>query len=400
MQKLKRILKIFSINLILLTGLSELVFTSYYYVKDGAYLSVPEKLALEKSSFDIERPNKIACNKHGNVLAPHPYLVFIHPSRPECKSHSNNTGHRGPDVPLVRNSDNYTVMILGGSVANQLFQFEADEIRAYFQKKHPQKNIVVLNGSLEGWKQPQQLFMLQMYGEVIDAAISIEGYNEMMFNYRLGYNLRFDTPFLPGYRKANPALQTPKERMVIQMSVWLFDTMNETPVVRRSKTAYFVSNIIRDGLAKRISQTSKASSVDHSLKHLEKILSLPPEWNTEQKKQLALEQYLKYLTLMNATANAYGISLAIFLQPAPALHKALSTEEKGIVGSLDYRDDYLLFEKTLLANNKTLPIYSLLDVFTSHPDTIYKDGIHYYRESAGSSLVMNRIYQTLDKQGW
>jgi hypothetical protein len=400
MSGFKRFLLIFAANLAIFILLSELVFTGYYYVSDGQYLSVAEKLAAEKSSFDIEKQKTIPCNKHNNVLVPHPYLVFIHTSRPECKSWSNNTGHRGPDVPLIHNPDNYTVMILGGSVANQLFQFKADEMRAYFAKKHPHKNIVILNGSLEGWKQPQQLFMLQLYGEVIDAAISIEGYNEMMFNYRLGYSLRFDTPFLPGYRKANPGILSTRERIAIDISAWLFDVVNENRLLRRSKTAYFVSHQIRRGLEQHISEVSESSSLDDSLKHLEKILPLPPEWSAEQKKQHAIQQYIKYLSLMNATAKTYGISLAIFLQPAPALYKTLTTEEKNIVGELGYGDDYLLFEKNLLAQGKTLPVYSLLDVFANSHDTLYKDGIHYYRESAGPSLVMNRIYQTLDKQHW
>jgi len=399
-QKFKRILKICSINLIILIGLSELVFIGYYYIKDGAYFSVPEKLASEKSSFDIEKPDNIACNKHGNVLVPHPYLVFVHTSRPECKSWSNNTGHRGPDVPLTRNRDDYTVMILGGSVANQLFQFKAEEIRAYFQKKHPQKNIVVLNGSLEGWKQPQQLFMLQMYGEVIDAAISIEGYNEMIFNYRLNYVLRFDTPFLPGYRKANPGFLSTRERVAMDISVWIFDVMNSNRILRQSKTAYFVSDKIRNSLAQEMNKVSESSSVDASLKHLEKILSVPAEWSPEQRRQHAIHQYLKYLSLMHATSKAYGISLAIFLQPAPALYKRLSAEETNIVGDLSYRADYAEFEKTLLEEGKSLPVYSLLDVFANTEETIYKDGIHYRRESTGPSLVTNRMYQLLDKQGW
>lgn len=400
MQKLKRFLKIFSINLILLIGLSELVFVSYYYLEDGNYLSVPEKLAAEKSSFDVEKQKTIACNKYNNVLVPHPYLVFVHTSRPECKSWSNNTGHRGPDVPFVRNHNNYTVMILGGSVANQLFQFKAEDIRMYFQKKHPQKNIVILNGSLEGWKQPQQLFMLEMYGEVIDAAISIEGYNEMIFNYRLGYNLRFDTPFLPGYRKANPGFLSTRERIAIDVSAWLFDVINENRLLRRSKTTYFISHQIRNGLERQISGNSDSSSIDDPLKHLETILPLPSEWSPEQKKQHAIDQYLKYLSLMNTVAKTYGIPLAVFLQPAPALHKPLSANETSITGDLSYQADYVLFEKSLLSHNKTLPVYSLLDVFANTKETIYKDGIHYRRESSGPSLVMNRIYQVLDQQGW
>jgi len=390
-----RFLRILIINLLILLCLMELLFIGYYYVIDQAYVSVPDKLASEKSSFDVEKQKTVACNKHNNILAPHPYLVFVHTSRPECRSFSNNTGHRGPEVPLVRRPDYYTVMILGGSVANQIFQFKSEEIRAYFQEKYPGRQVVILNGSLEGWKQPQQLFMLQMYGEVIDAAISIEGFNEMIFNYRQGYQLRFDTPFIPGYRKANPGFLSTRERVVIDISAWLFDVVNDNRVLRRSKAAYFISDTLRSALEHHISDHEAPTD---SLEHLSRILPLPAEWGAEQKKQHALEQYLKYLSLMNATAKNFGIPLAVFLQPAPALHKPLSSEELNVVGDLAYRDDYQWFEQQLLAHKKNLPVISMLDVFASTPATIYKDGIHYHKESEGPTLIVNRIQQELNRR--
>jgi hypothetical protein len=397
MRKALRILALLVINLAVLILLSELVFTGYYFHKDGQYLSVAEKLAQEKSSFEVEKQKTIPCNKYNNVLAPHPYLTFIHVSRPECNSFANNTGHRGPDVPLVKNDRDYVVMILGGSVANQLFQFEQAGIQQYFQKKHPDKNVVILNGSLEGWKQPQQLFMLQMYGEVIDAAISIEGFNEMIFDRRLDYRLRFDAPFLPGYRKANAGFLTDEERSAIWMSSKLFDLVNNSSVLRHSKTAYFFSDLIRSRLEQNINRQSDLDSFhEGALQHLEKIFVLPDGWSSEQRRDFAIAQYIKYLSLMNATAKQYHIPIAIFLQPAPAIDKPLSDEERKLVDDLGYRDDYLLFEQQILKHSDTLPVYSLLHVFSGIDEAIYKDGIHYRQDSSGSERVMTRIYQVLD----
>jgi len=396
MRKGFHLLWIIAINMILMIVLSELLFTAYYYIKDRQYISVSEKLAQEKSSFEVEKQQTIPCNKYNNVLAPHPYLTFIHISRPECNSYANNTGHRGPDVPLIKNPKDYVVMILGGSVANQLFQFKHEEIEVFFQKKHPDKNVIILNGSLEGWKQPQQLFMLQMYGEVIDAAISIEGFNEMIFNRRLDYELRFDTPFLPGYRKANAGFLSDSERGVIWLNGELFDLINNHALLRQSKTAYFISSEIRKHLEKNIVRKNDLDSLQEgSLQHLDKIFSLPKDWDLDKRRNYAINQYIKYLSLMNATANQYHIKLAIFLQPAPAIGKPLTDDERKLTDDLGYKDDYLLFEREILKQKNTLPVYSLLQAFKDEKESIYKDGIHYREDSPGPTLVMNQIYKQI-----
>jgi len=385
------------VNLILIAALSEALFTGYYYLKDKRYISVPEKLTEERSSFDVEKQRTIPCNKYNNILAPHPYLTFIHISRPECNSYANNTGHRGPDVPLIKNPNDYIVMVLGGSVANQLFQFKHEELENFFKKKHPDKNIIILNGSLEGWKQPQQLFMLQMYGEVIDAAISIEGFNEMIFNRRLDYRLRFDTPFLPGYRKANAGFLSDQERSTIWLSGKLFDLIGNNIVLRHSKTAYFITRTLRDHLEKNVGRKNDMDSLQEgSLQPLEKVFTLPVDWSLEKRRGYAIDQYIKYLSLMNATAKQYHIKLEIFLQPAPAIDKPLTDEELQVTDDLGYKEDYLLFEKQITKQQNVLPVHSLLDTFKTEKESIYKDGIHYREDSPGPTLVMNRIYQQLN----
>ena len=380
------------INLALVIAGSELLFTAYYYTKDGRYQSVADKLAAEKSSFDVEKTSEGPCNRHHNVLIAHPYLAFVHTSRPECNALANNTGHRGPDVPYHKNPDDYVVMMLGGSVAHQLYQFEHEQLQTWLQKKHPDKHVIVLNGALEGWKQPQQLFMLQLYGDVIDAAFTVEGANEVMFNRRLNYNVRFDAPFLAGFRKANPQYQSDAEQRAMVLSSWIFDTLQDNAVLSHSKTAYFIGEQWRAHLAIK----ALAKNDLDQLGQLRTIYELPKDWSFEQKRSDAIAQYIKYLGLMNATAKQYHIRFAIFLQPVPALNKPLSADEQAVVGDLNYRDDYQLFTNELLNPKNNLPIVSLVNVFDGVNETIYKDSIHYLQESSGPGRVITRIEQTLD----
>lgn len=391
-----RLASLIAINLLLAIIIAESACIAYYYAKDGRYVSVPDKLASEKSSFEVEKSGNKACNKHKRVLSPHPYLVFTNTSRPECNAPANNSGHRGPDIPLVKNNNQYVVMWLGGSVANQIYQLHHEDIEAYFRKKHPDKTILLLNGSLEAWKQPQQLFMLQLYSDVIDEAVSLEGYNEVIFNYRLEYRVRFDTPFLPGYRKANNSLLTEAEQDVINRSSALFDTVNNNSLLRHSKTAYFILDKTRAGLETRTVREKDLESLQSgTLKHLGPLFLLPDNWSREQRRNHAIEQYHKYLQLMQSSARQYNIRLSVFLQPAPAIGKTLTELEKQVVGDLTYGEDYQLFSRSILGD-RSLRVYSLLDVFAGNTDSIYRDGIHYNEKSAGSALVVQRILDILD----
>jgi hypothetical protein len=99
---------------------------------------------------------------------------------------------------------------------------------------------------------------------------------------------------------------------------------------------------------------------------------------------------------MEQTARQFNIHLSIFLQPAPALYKTLTPEEKKVVGDLSYEADYRLFTDHLLKSR--LPVYSLLKVFMDTPETIYKDGIHVRKNSTGSQQVVSEIFQILDQQ--
>lgn len=397
MSKKQSLALLLLVNLLLLVVISEAIFIGYYYLRDGRYISVPEKLAADKSSFEVEKTGDKPCNKHKRVLAPHPYLVFTNTSRPECNAPANNTGHRGPDVPLVKNKDQYIVMMLGGSVANQVYQFQKETIETYYRKKHPDKKVLILNGSLEAWKQPQQLFMLQLYGDVIDEAISLEGYNEMMFNYRLEYRARFDTPFLPAWRKANSSFQTDAEKAIVARSAYLFDLVNNSAVLRRSKTAWFVLEKTRAGLESRGPRENDLESLQvGSLKQLGSIFLLPESWPVEHRRQHTIQQYHKYLSLMQATARQYNIHLTIFFQPAPAIAKILTDEEQQVVGELHYANDYQQLVD-ILVKDKSLRAYSLLDVFSKNTETIYRDGIHYEENSAGASVVVQQMLKLIDE---
>ena len=95
-----------------------------------------------------------------------------------------------------------------------------------------------------------------------------------------------------------------------------------------------------------------------------------------------------------------GLKSAYFIQPAPAIGKTLTDEEKQLVGDLSYRDVYRKMIAGLMTlRERGLPIYDLGDIFANEKGKIYADHIHYWRdaksESPGNRLMAARIADQL-----
>ncbi len=99
---------------------------------------------------------------------------------------TNNYGIFSPhDYPYITNAENtFVVGIFGGSLAHW-FSVQGAQKFSELLKAQPQlenKNIVVLNFAAGGYKQPQQLLMLNYFlslGQKFDLVLNIDGFNEI-----------------------------------------------------------------------------------------------------------------------------------------------------------------------------------------------------------------------------
>lgn len=116
----------------------------------------------------------------------HPFFGFF-----DYPEFGNNHKFFSPnDYPYVKNSENeYIIAIFGGSVAGNFSVIE-DELEGAPRlienlKRHPffeDKEIVILPYCMGGYKQPQQLLILNYYltvGQEFDMVINIDGFNEV-----------------------------------------------------------------------------------------------------------------------------------------------------------------------------------------------------------------------------
>lgn len=136
-----------------------------------------------------------ATQSANNYLEPpedllHPYTGWVRRPREERDTATgiptvNQFGLAGADLPLRRrSSDKVIVGILGGSVAEELSSWGQDTLRRELERdaKFRGKNIEIVGLSLAGYKQPQQLILvnyLLSLGAEFDVLINLDGFNEI-----------------------------------------------------------------------------------------------------------------------------------------------------------------------------------------------------------------------------
>ena len=89
----------------------------------------------------------------------------------------NHVGTAGREFPLERDDSVFTILVTGGSVAAQIVWNNTLEDALNGRLKIG-KPIRVLSGASGAWRQPQQTIFLTLYGDVADAVISLDGFNE------------------------------------------------------------------------------------------------------------------------------------------------------------------------------------------------------------------------------
>ena len=183
----QEILKITLINLALLLVFLELGSLGWYFVKHKQFFYSREK-AQDKSALGINLEG-VRLNQ-SIVERFHPFFGFIQkPSadfRPGFKI--NNYGFISPyDYPFKKFKKNqFIIGIFGGSVASDfsIFQIQ-NKVLPQYLKQVPglqDKEFVILSFATGGYKQPQQLLILNYFlalGQELDLVVNIDGFNEV-----------------------------------------------------------------------------------------------------------------------------------------------------------------------------------------------------------------------------
>jgi hypothetical protein len=183
--------KIVVINLLLLAILTELVSLGYYFVRTGRLFYLTKDGGIDVASGFVVSQARVERNIIERL---HPYFGFTTKPGTTYKLSFSQAEHKANNYgfttsyayPFEGRDPQYIVGIFGGSVAQNYAVYEQEHgILAQSLKQLPalrDKEIVVLPFAYGGYKQPQQLLVLNYFmslGQHFDMVINIDGFNEV-----------------------------------------------------------------------------------------------------------------------------------------------------------------------------------------------------------------------------
>jgi hypothetical protein len=377
----------------------ELLANAYLYARDGRYIPARARLEALGNTFIAGATRQNAGCRYVDTLYPHPYLGFVHHGNPPCGlANVNNIGLFGADYPSERPVDRFVVLVTGGSVSAQMMSSGLKGVpylQAILNRDYESPTggaFLLLNGGDGGWHQPQQLILFLLYADAVHGVVTLDGFNERYF---VGSSVRFEYP-PHNFTEINPLLSSSYSDVVKRWAAGrIYGRAQASPVLSRSQAVYLLLTRI-DAYIKR----QQEEYVAGERTNINTMFALPKEWDEERRVAWADGQYRKYIRAMDAVAAQHDVRVAHFIQPAPAIGKPLTEEEKRVVGDLGYRARYERITGDVLGLAKEgSPIYSLLDLFEHSPQTLYADVIHLRQApdgaSEGYSLMAERMASVL-----
>jgi hypothetical protein len=324
--------------------------------------------------------------RYADALFPHPYLGWVyHGNPPSGVSSVNNIGLLGQDFPHERDPTRFTVLLTGGSVANQLGalgkgpRFLEEELNASYATGDG-RPFRVLNGGNGAWKQPQQTILFTMFADAVDGVVTLDGCNE---HYGLAQWVRLEAP-AANFHLMNP-LATQSHRQLV--GIWLSGLVDRRVRTGRWLSRSYVATVLAYAIRSALYRLLVAPP-DRVPKRtsLGTMFALPGDWSREEAFRHNVGSYYKYITAMDAIAADAGAKSAHFVQPAPAIDKVLTDEERRVVGDLGYKPLFQAMERELLQLKRIgVPIFSLTDIFRDVRETMYSDSSHLAFDATGDS---------------
>jgi hypothetical protein len=304
------------------------------------------------------------------------------------------------NYPYQKKSDEVTLGIFGGSVADQF---------AVFFENHPlkkkledilNKKIRILNMAIGSMKQPQQFIISSYFVESLDLSINIDGFNEITTN---------QYPFKPVEYPAFDIASVSNSTSTV--TSLFFNNLNKnfllnytnfisSPILRNSNFLFAVWSMSALRYKKNI------TTLYEDLKKISVHGKFNPKNMPSEQEILGLETktWLKYTKLQSQLYKANGIKGFFFLQPNLRVDnsKTFSSIEqnlrkqkyKDLKLNITKRYDYL--SKSLRDYNTTalFPIHNLKNIYMNNNETLYTDHCCHLN-NLGNEIMAQEIIKTI-----
>ena len=330
-----------------------------------------------------------------DMFKTHPYVMYAKTAEATCsESNINPQGFRGPEYPLKKLDKSFTILFTGGSVAED--QMGSDKITSLEKvlnenyKIDGYDNFKVLVGAMAGWRQPSQLIMLNLYSTIIHGVIVLDGYNE------------FELISSPKWRMAGyPAdpfvMQGVNNQLDIIKFIFalcdgdLFRHQLNSKYLIHFRTYYHLTQMIRQTCRNKVEEMSANESTYMS------FFTFPLNSTNDKERQNYNEKmFLSYIRNMHAVAKSNHIKELYFIQPAPAVQKKLTDDERLVAQDLSYGPLYTKMTTGRMAlNSENIRVVSLLNIFENNSDRLYNDRIHL--NDHGRKILEKNLLLNLEK---
>jgi|GEM_PF-3009714 len=338
-------------------------------------------------------------------LTPHPFFGYV---MTQDGTGANNHGFKDSQpFPYRKNSrDDFVISVLGGSVALGWAGWIQNQGKEYFvselKKMVPAlagRNIVILDMSMGGYKQPQQLYIASFFLDSVDLFINLEGHNEL--------NAFANQPVFPIEFPIGAYLYFWQSRQAVEASRELkfLSSLNHLLISAGSKSALFQSSALYFALTKGVFHfvTNRSTRVAEEAKAaLEKELAAPGKtfYDAESVKrdrfEAAVSAWERFVQQEQRLVSASGGKVVFFLQPnqyMPGSKQFSEWEQKNVL-TLDYLRKAKLYELLPKAvarmRGRGINIHDLTMIYSKEKETVYADSCCHVNE-LGNRIMASAI---------
>lgn len=354
----------------------------------------------------------------GLVEALHPYFGFVADpteNRSELRVSDFGFPENGNRSPIVKRSSHRVIVALfGGSFSRRTHASLKSVLNDHSAALG--KEFIVINFAADGYKQPQQLMVLNYFlalGAEFDVVINLDGFNEVALpaSENVPYNVN---PFYPRKwdRRTATAISPSSLRLIGYSQVIKESRARWARVFRNhhfylSPTLFSLWQFRDDELARVIYETNRGIETELSKSQSYTMRGPSYVFENEERFYRDLVEFWKRCSLqMNNLSQANGARYYHFLQPNQYVEgskpmseaerrQAVNKESPFADGSV--KGYPLLIEAGRELQSAGVQFSDLTMVFSEHREALYTDDCcHTNRE--GTDIVANRIYETIYAQ--
>jgi hypothetical protein len=432
LKSIQNLLGIIFINILLTFVALESVSLAFYFLKEKRfYYTSKHQPQSQEFSKDLE---KLGVRLEEEIVERfHPYFGYVMKQgafpRPDVNLKVNNYGfYSRYDYPFIKkNSNQYIIGMFGGSVANDFAV--NDYIYTEFTrrlKKSPffaNKDIILLNFGNGGYKQPQQLLILNYFlaiNQQLDMVINLDGFNEIaLANVNNTNQLDLAMPSfqhiqpLTGLANNNLSFKVLQSMLELRQTKKLLSkTMKDLDscslalcYTARSLQARHLINQYQEKLKDYEKQQKANANQLFDKNNVINLYQSPSKLDAEKAYDKMISIWYQSSLTMSQVLKARKIPYFHFIQPNQYYQtkRVFTEEEKKLYIGTDspYSDAIKIEYPKLLSKVEDLRkdqvnIFSAVNVLDGTKETVYRDNCCHYN-NIGQNLLGDYISEAIIK---